>query len=551
MTHSDAESDAGDVILDVNPSISEKQTNASKAVENSATPKYMVSSDAKRTTPIVRLPQHHTRSTKNERYATFKCTNSVLHPFAMEREYQQAVTSAKLERIFSKPFIGHMTGQHVEGVYALARDGEGLVGSGTQAGGLPGELTRLASASAEGRIHVWNVGTQRSTWAARHVDSQGEGVFVRGLAFVPRGLMSLQPDNHQLSWLLSVGDRTSGNAVLWRVDPDSDETHNPSSSIVRIFEHKRHTAAMNAVDHHRSRAIFATGNTAGQVDIWNTSAVSGSSASVQSFSWGHDSITALRWNPAHTDMLAAAAVDRSIGLYDIRLGSPLAKVLLKLRTNGICWNPMEPVYFAAANEDGNTYAFDLRYLDKPVNVFTGHVGPVLDVDWSPTGAEVLSGSLDKTLRIFDVKRGGTARDIYHTSRMQRVNCVRWSGDSHYIFSGSDEGGVRVWRAKADARAGVPLQARQQQALNYAEALKAKYRHDPEVSRLLKHRRLPKAIKSAARTEREIRAAQQRKEARRLAHSRQKKSNIEEGGEGVEPERPVNRLRSEAVIKTLH
>ena len=38
-------------------------------------------------------------------------------------------------------------------------------------------------------------------------------------------------------------------------------------------------------------------------------------------------------------------------LYDIRGKSPLRKVVLSLRANSMCWNPMEPFVFAVANED--------------------------------------------------------------------------------------------------------------------------------------------------------------------------------------------------------
>ena len=34
------------------------------------------------------------------------------------------------------------------------------------------------------------------------------------------------------------------------------------------------------------------------------------------------------------------------------------------------------------------------------------------------------------------------REVYHTSRMQRVSCVRFSGDSTYVLSGSDETNIR-------------------------------------------------------------------------------------------------------------
>ena len=42
----------------------------------------------------------------------------------------------------------------------------------------------------------------------------------------------------------------------------------------------------------------------------------------------------------------------------------------------------------------------------------------LDVDYSPTGEEIVTGSYDRSIIIFDA-REGHSRDIYHTKRMQR------------------------------------------------------------------------------------------------------------------------------------
>ena len=47
----------------------------------------------------------------------------------------------------------------------------------------------------------------------------------------------------------------------------------------------------------------------------------------------------------------------------------------------------------------------MRRLDMPINIHMDHVSAVLDVDYSPTGREFVSGSYDKTVRIFPVDKG--------------------------------------------------------------------------------------------------------------------------------------------------
>lgn len=41
-------------------------------------------------------------------------------------------------------------------------------------------------------------------------------------------------------------------------------------------------------------------------------------------------------------------------------------------------------------------------MDSARKIHKGHIGAVLSIDFSPTGKEFVSGSFDKTIRIFDV-----------------------------------------------------------------------------------------------------------------------------------------------------
>lgn len=45
----------------------------------------------------------------------------------------------------------------------------------------------------------------------------------------------------------------------------------------------------------------------------------------------------------------------------------------------------------------------MRNLSHPRRVHTGHTNAVIDVDYSPTGTEFVSGSYDRSLRIFPVE----------------------------------------------------------------------------------------------------------------------------------------------------
>ena len=59
--------------------------------------------------------------------------------------------------------------------------------------------------------------------------------------------------------------------------------------------------------------------------------------------------------------------------------------------------------------------------------------------------------------------------------MQRCFQAKWTQDSKYLLTGSDDGNVRLWRANASSREGIKS-TRQRQALEYNEALSKRYEH---------------------------------------------------------------------------
>jgi len=75
-------------------------------------------------------------------------------------------------------------------------------------------------------------------------------------------------------------------------------------------------------------------------------------------------------------------------------------------------------------------------------IYHGHTDGVQTVAWSPDSNRVVSGSIDKTVQVWDAITGEHVA-IYrgHTGI---VNTVAWSPDGKYIASGSEDGTVRLW-----------------------------------------------------------------------------------------------------------
>lgn len=297
------------------------------------------------------------------------------HPFERAREYTRALNATKMERMFAKPFIGQLGSGHIDGVYSMARD--------------PGALERFASGSGDGVVKVWDLTTRQEVWNTPAHDN-----IVKGICWtLDRKILSC------------ASDKTVKLFDPYNQAPDS----RPLATYLG-------QSPFTSVSHHRDLPSFAASSSV--ISVYDLSRPS--SAPTQTLHWptSVDTITSVAFNRTETSILGSTALDRSVVLYDLRTSSPVTKAVLNLASNAIAWNPMEAFVFAVANEDHNAYMFDMRKMNRALNVLKDHVAAVMDIEFSPTGEELVTASYDRTVRLW-TRTHGHSRDIYHTKRMQR------------------------------------------------------------------------------------------------------------------------------------
>jgi len=289
---------------------------------------------------------------------------------------------------------------------------------------------------------------------------------------------------------------------------------------------------IESIDHSYNEKIFATSGES--ISIWNYER----NTPLHKFKSCPDGYLRVKFNYVENNIILGTGYDRTVTLFDLRTKNPLKQVTLRNKSACACWNPQEPFNFTVGNEDSNCYTFDMRNLDKIRMIHKDHILAVLDIDYSPTGKEFVTGSFDKTIRIFNNSEG-YSRECYHDKRMQKVYSVMYSMDDKYVLSGSDDTNIRVWKAVANDPIKI-LNKREEDSRNYNKKLIEKYQYMPEIKKIKNQKHLPKYIINKKKELRIRKEAKQRK-------FRNKEVNSKPGTLEYNPER-VEKIVNSGIVE---
>ena len=86
----------------------------------------------------------------------------------------------------------------------------------------------------------------------------------------------------------------------------------------------------------------------------------------------------------------------------------------------------------------------------------GHTDGITCTSYSPNGRQIISGSNDNTIRVWDAETGVVIGEPIkgHTDI---VTSVAYSPNGRHIISGSDDRTIRIWDAENSAAVGKPLE----------------------------------------------------------------------------------------------
>lgn len=120
----------------------------------------------------------------------------------------------------------------------------------------------------------------------------------------------------------------------------------------------------------------------------------------------------------------------------------------KVEGYALDWSPLVKGLLASGSCDSTIYLYHSNesefIMDK--QPLKGHKDSVEDLQFSPNQDFVFAScSVDKTIRIWDIREGKRKAQITFEAHSTDVNVISWNTFSkHLLASGADDGNFRVW-----------------------------------------------------------------------------------------------------------
>jgi WD40 repeat protein len=241
--------------------------------------------------------------------------------------------------------------------------------------------------------------------------------FIQSLAFNPDGT------------LLASGSYRE--VKLWRRIANSQKLKLPTVSRNSVF-----AIALSPDDQ-----VLATGGDDGRIRLWNLA----TGKAIRSLAGHKSAVTCLKFSSDGT-LLCSCSTDRTIKVWDLRSSKLFATAESPEPVNAVTWIDSGKQIVSG----GNDHVIRVWYPDlvkkelTPLKEIKGHEGPVTALDTiSSATMQILSGSGDGSLRVWDVTDGKLVREMKHGGPIAAV-AVR--PDGKRFGSAGLNGVARLWDA---------------------------------------------------------------------------------------------------------
>ncbi len=272
-----------------------------------------------------------------------------------------------------------------------------------------GDGRTLASASFDGKIHLWNISTGKKIKTFKgHTD------LISSVSYSGDGktLASASWDN---------------TVKLWNINSDKE-----------IKTLKGHAGLISSVSYSGDGKTLASASWDNTVKLWNINSgkeiktLKGHTENVNSVSFSPDGI-----------ILASASDDNTVKLWNINSGKEIKTLKGHIKRIGSVSFSPDGKTIASASVDNTVKLWNINSA-KGIKTLTGYTARVNNISFSPDGKTLAVASDNNTVKLWDINSGkGVKKLKKHT---KRVNHLSFSLDSKILASASLDDTVKLWNA---------------------------------------------------------------------------------------------------------
>lgn len=160
-----------------------------------------------------------------------------------------------------------------------------------------------------------------------------------------------------------------------------------------------------------------------------------------------DAVTCLAWSP-NSNYLATGSIDYMVFVWELRTRDMYRKFEHPAEVTCLAWHPSGR-YLATGTGRGidNNIRVFVVGEDKTIATLKGHSGAITCLAWHPNGRYLASGSIDRTIRLWDLKSGLEMCTL--ESHTDSITSLSFSPDGALLASKGQDETIRLWSAKKD------------------------------------------------------------------------------------------------------
>lgn len=188
----------------------------------------------------------------------------------------------------------------------------------------------------------------------------------------------------------------------------------------------------------QENAHLATSDYDGMISVWDID----SGQNILEYDEHEKRAWSVNFSKTDASLLASGSDDGTVKVYSTKQTRSVLTVETVANVCSVQYHPTNFHYIAVGCSDHNAYVYDLRNINQPVTVLSGHKRAISYAAYSKD-SELLTASTDNTLRLWNVADGTTTRVL--SGHMNQKHFVGLAiGSEDLIAVGSESNEVHIY-----------------------------------------------------------------------------------------------------------